>query len=370
MAEEIWAGRRETSCRAAAHRPRGSRAGASAQAAYRRHQDQERECWRPGWVVRVWAVFGAASGAALLIGLTVGDWLALPMALLAAALTWWRLRFRPSAAASIWRRQAAMQRRTAGVLGPLGEEGYLILHDITLPGWLASLDHLVVGPTGVWVVESGPRRRRLAIGGSDGAPAATLRGLRGQAGAIAECWRRRRDSVRGVLCLQAGGRGSNGRSRTSTSRLLGNSRRRPPRIQGARARSSWPRPLLEVPDRRPDALPTPRSRRTAMTLASPSTQVRGSIFLPFATLIHVLLYPPVGGWRLEIPGRAPPKPRIHQGGWVDSRQPGRRPAATTAPIVQSHPGLGRHSRSRCWVHASRPVGGPIPERCSLVSARS
>src|SRR5215213_7868639 len=131
-------------------------------------------------------MFAAASGAALLIGLTVGAWLALPMALLAAVLTWWRLRFRPSAAASVWRRQAALQRRTAGVLGPLGEAGYLILHDITLPGWLASLDHLVVG-------------------GSDGAPAASLRGLRGQASAIAEVL----DGgvgvpVRGVLCLQGG----------------------------------------------------------------------------------------------------------------------------------------------------------------------
>jgi|GEM_PF-1156764 len=210
LAEEIWAG---SSGDLLPGRPltdpRGSRAGASAQAAYRRHHDQERECWRPGWVVRVWAVFGAASGAALLIGLTVGDWLALPMALLAAALTWWRLRFRPSAAASIWRRQAAMQRRTAGVLGPLGEAGYLILHDITLPGWLASLDHLVVGPTGVWVVESGPRRRRLAIGGSDGAPADALRGLRGQAGAIAEVLDGDAEiPVRGVLCLQGGWPGS------------------------------------------------------------------------------------------------------------------------------------------------------------------
>ena len=36
-----------------------------------------------------------------------------------------------------------------------------MLHDITLPGWLDSLDHLVVGPTGVWVVASWRRRRLL-----------------------------------------------------------------------------------------------------------------------------------------------------------------------------------------------------------------
>jgi nuclease-like protein len=151
--------------------------------------------------VLVWAMFGAA----LLIDLTVGAWLALPMALLAAVLTWSRLRFRPSAEASIWRRQAARQRRTAGMLGPLGAEGYLILHDITLPAWLASLDHLVVGPTGVWVVESGQRRRRRAVGGSDDAPAASLGGLRGQAGAIAEVLEGSAGiPVRGVLCRQGG----------------------------------------------------------------------------------------------------------------------------------------------------------------------
>jgi len=63
-------------------------------------------------------------------------------------LAWWRLRFRPSASASVWRRQAAIQRRTAGVLEPLEHGGYLVLHDATLPGWQDSLDHLLVGATG------------------------------------------------------------------------------------------------------------------------------------------------------------------------------------------------------------------------------
>jgi hypothetical protein len=33
-----------------------------------------------------------------------------------------------------------VQRRTAGVLGPLEQEGYLVLHDITLPGWPVNID--------------------------------------------------------------------------------------------------------------------------------------------------------------------------------------------------------------------------------------
>jgi hypothetical protein len=110
-----------------------------------------------------------------------------------------RLRFRLSPGARVWKRQAAIQRRTAGVLGPLTDEGYLVLHDITLPGWLDSLDHLVVGPTGVWVVASW-RRRRLRPGSS--VPPAIVRGLRGRAAAVAEVldgWAR--VPVRPLLCL-------------------------------------------------------------------------------------------------------------------------------------------------------------------------
>jgi Nuclease-related domain len=178
--------------------PRTSRAGASSQAAYRRRREQERAAWRPGWAWRWWAVAGAALAVGLLIGLTVGAWLGWPMAVVAAVLAWSRLRFRPSPGASIWKRQAAMQRRTAAVLRPLGGEGYLVLHDVTLPGWLDSVDHLVVGPTGVWVVESwrrpGLRPRPV--------PPATVRGLRGQAEAVAEVltgWAS--VPVRALLCV-------------------------------------------------------------------------------------------------------------------------------------------------------------------------
>jgi hypothetical protein len=181
--------------------PRFSRAGASAQTAYRRRREAERAAWRPGWAWRGWAVAGAALGVGLLIGLTVGAWLGWPAAVVAAVFAWSRLRFRPSPGAAVWKRQAAMQRRTAAVLRPLGEEGYLVLHDITLPGWLDSLDHLVVGPTGVWVVESWRPRRPLP---GAAAPPETARGLRGQAEAVAGVlagWAR--VPVRPLLCLHS-----------------------------------------------------------------------------------------------------------------------------------------------------------------------
>jgi hypothetical protein len=207
LAEEIWMASSgdllAARARPDAPDPRSSRAGASAQAASRRRRDQERQSWRLDWAWWSLAVIGAAAAGALLVGVTVGDWLGGPVALLTAVWTGWRLRFRPSPGVGIWRRQAAMQRRTAGMLGPLADEGYLVLHDVTLPGWLDSLDHLVVGPTGVWVVGSGQGRRRLPD------EAGMLRGLRWQTEAIAELldgWAS--VPVRSLLCVH--GRWSGG----------------------------------------------------------------------------------------------------------------------------------------------------------------
>lgn len=182
--------------------PRSSRAGASSQTAYRCRREQERATWRPGWAWRAWAVAGAALAVGLLTGATVGAWLGWPMAVAAAVLAWSRLRFRPSPEASFWRQQAAMQRRVAGALRPLADDGYLVLHDVTLPAWLDSLDHLVVGPTGVWVVGSW-RRPRLLPGGAGAAPA-TVRELRGLADAVAEVlngWAQ--VPVRPLLCVHS-----------------------------------------------------------------------------------------------------------------------------------------------------------------------
>jgi hypothetical protein len=202
LAEEIWTAS-SGDVRPARPRPdpRSSRAGASAQAAYQRHRERERAGWRLGWVKWTAAVIGAAVVGSLVIGLSVGAWLGWPMALLLAAWTGWRLRLRPSPGVSLWRRQATMQRRAAAALLPLAEDGCLVLHDVALPGWLDGLDHLVVGPTGVWVVGSWPGRRLLPGGGP---PPGSVRGLRGQAGAVAETlegWAR--VPVRALLCVHS-----------------------------------------------------------------------------------------------------------------------------------------------------------------------
>jgi Nuclease-related domain len=214
LAEEIWtaSGGDEPPLRRATSDPRDSQAGASAQAAYRRCRQQEREAWRHGMLWRVGVVAAAALAGGLLVGLTLGTWLGWRMAVLAALPVWWRLRPHPSARARVWRREAAMQRRTAEVLEPLRRQGYLVLHDLTLPGWPASLDHLVVGPTGVCVIQSWrrPRFARLRRATSPWAAGGGLAGqpprLRWQAEAIAEVLPGDAQvPVRPLLCIHGGG---------------------------------------------------------------------------------------------------------------------------------------------------------------------
>jgi Nuclease-related domain len=78
-------------------------------------------------------------------------------------LTVWALRFRPSPEAVAWRRGAAGERRTARLLDPLERQGWAVLHDLAVPGSRANLDHLVIGPGGVFVIDSKQYRGRLEL---------------------------------------------------------------------------------------------------------------------------------------------------------------------------------------------------------------
>jgi Nuclease-related domain len=85
---------------------------------------------------------------------------------LAALVTGWGLRFRPSPDALAWRRAAAGERGTARLLDPLERHGWAVLHDLAIPGSRANLDHLVIGPGGVFVIDSKHYRGRLQLDGS------------------------------------------------------------------------------------------------------------------------------------------------------------------------------------------------------------
>src|SRR5690606_33028447 len=53
-----------------------------------------------------------------------------------------------------WAQGAAGEERVAASLEALAEVGVLALHDRRLPGTRANIDHLVVTPWGVWVVDA------------------------------------------------------------------------------------------------------------------------------------------------------------------------------------------------------------------------
>jgi Nuclease-related domain len=82
---------------------------------------------------------------------------------LAALAAGWGLRFKPSPDASAWRRGAEGERRTARLLRQLERHGWAVLHDLALPGSRANLDHLVIGPGGVFVIDSKHYRGRLQL---------------------------------------------------------------------------------------------------------------------------------------------------------------------------------------------------------------
>jgi hypothetical protein len=75
----------------------------------------------------------------------------------------WGLRFRLSPDASAWRRGAVGERRTAQLLGPLERHGWAVLHDLAVPGSAANIDHLAIGPGGVFVIDSKQYRGRLQL---------------------------------------------------------------------------------------------------------------------------------------------------------------------------------------------------------------
>lgn len=71
---------------------------------------------------------------------------------------------RPDPDPDRWQRGAAGEEATARLLERLPARRWVVLHDRVLPGSSANLDHIVIGPTGVWVVDTKAYRARLRSG--------------------------------------------------------------------------------------------------------------------------------------------------------------------------------------------------------------
>jgi hypothetical protein len=138
------------------------RAGGSAHARWRRMRAAEWAAWTRTLPWRVAATLGIGVGGAVL-GRLLAPRFGLVVGMLAAMAAGWGLRFRASPDAIAWRRGAAGERRTARLLDPLERQGWAVLHDLAVPGSRANIDHLVIGPGGVFVIDSKQYRGRLQL---------------------------------------------------------------------------------------------------------------------------------------------------------------------------------------------------------------
>jgi hypothetical protein len=138
------------------------RPGGSAEAEYRRRRAVERAAWARTLPWRLAGILAAGISAGLLAA-QVTPRLAGLAGLLVATGLGWRLRFRASPDTSTWRRGAARERHTARLLQGLERHGWVVLHDLAVPGSLANIDHLAIGPGGVVAIDSKQYRGRLRL---------------------------------------------------------------------------------------------------------------------------------------------------------------------------------------------------------------
>jgi hypothetical protein len=138
------------------------RPGGSAQARWRQLRAAEWAAWIRTLPWRIAVILGIGAGGGIL-GSLLAPRLGLVVGGLAAVGASWGLRFRPSPDAVAWRRGAAGERRTARLLAALEWHGWAVLHDLAIPGSRANIDHLVIGPGGVFVIDSKQYRGRLRL---------------------------------------------------------------------------------------------------------------------------------------------------------------------------------------------------------------
>jgi hypothetical protein len=79
---------------------------------------------------------------------------AVPVAVVLVVLAWRRARRRPDLRSWAWARGATGERMTAECLAPLRRRGFVFLHDRVLRGHRGNIDHVVIGPPGVFAVET------------------------------------------------------------------------------------------------------------------------------------------------------------------------------------------------------------------------
>ncbi|MEV0146364.1 MULTISPECIES: nuclease-related domain-containing protein [unclassified Nonomuraea] len=104
-----------------------------------------------------------AVAVALVAGFLLADWRLGVTAGVIAAIADAVYRARSNSTVPAWRRASVAERRTEAQLRKLERNGYRTLHARAIPGTEAQIDHLVVGPTGVYAVDSEKWDKQLPV---------------------------------------------------------------------------------------------------------------------------------------------------------------------------------------------------------------
>ncbi|MCK2217952.1 NERD domain-containing protein [Actinomadura sp. ATCC 31491] len=101
--------------------------------------------------------------AAIVVGVLAKDWRIGVTAGVIAAVLEAVYRARSNSSVPAWRRASVAERRTEAQLRKLERLGYRTLHARAIPDTEQQIDHLVVGPTGVYAVDSEKWDKRLPV---------------------------------------------------------------------------------------------------------------------------------------------------------------------------------------------------------------
>ncbi|MFF3670293.1 nuclease-related domain-containing protein [Microtetraspora malaysiensis] len=104
-----------------------------------------------------------ALAAGVVVGFLLGGWRIGLTAAIVAAIADTMYRARSVSSIPAWRRPSAAERRTEYQLKRLERNGFRTLHARAVPGSDAQIDHLVIGPTGVYAVDSEKWDKRLPV---------------------------------------------------------------------------------------------------------------------------------------------------------------------------------------------------------------
>lgn len=139
-------------------------AGGSSQAEYERRRTlhRERVRQRRPLILGITAI-GVVAGIAFMGSQPAVAWTLIFAAVIGAA----NALFVTPNHITAWATGADGEARTARFLEPLRAEGFAVLHDRRIPGSRANIDHIVIGPPGVFVVETKSFGGQLKVRGHE-----------------------------------------------------------------------------------------------------------------------------------------------------------------------------------------------------------